>query len=718
MSFANRTTRLDVESMEARTLLSAGVVAKSLDSAYVSDLYRDALGRKPTEGELLGASRPGTSASAFSRSIFESSTYQSLLVRRFYQRYLGVDPDSAGQRYWQKQLRRGASEQDVIAGFLSSSAYVAKAGGTSDRFVGALYRDVLARRADTSGLAYWSSRLNHGAAYAKVARGILDSNEALSREVSLTFKGLLGRAPTTTELASGVRALDRSDQPSAYRAAIASTAEYQGQTSSVPLASPIVGQTNVPNLSRLGYFNGTTFVPVSAGSIGSSITGQGGTNLYVIVHGWAPGYQSIVDANSKLGDPIEWWQLQGAVVGSTGAYSPWLYQGTQGGEPYVTPLGLSQSILAYDPKAVVLAFSWVDDSATGGSVTGLTEAYESEARTQVNGLRLASAIQDAESSTFLADGGQVHVLGHSHGTKVATVAAAELTRLGQAPTQLTLFDSPDDVATDIIDASNLLWYYLPNVNPTRTPKSSNGTFVDAYISEFSNPYASFPGLSSVVDTTLKSSVIYDLDEPGVKHDYGQNWYAGAIQVGPLAPPPPRVALGWSPLINPNAAAALPAEMSQTWTDVGQPQFALTTTQQTVINTMIPTYTALDYERDSTQGNVVVTSAGVTLSETGSSAVYSGTMYPEDDIDGITFDVTFTSPGDGDQLIVSVAGDDVFVMDGLSAGTTTRSVAVSLGSLIYDGFFGHSLLVTLASNGSATGSTVSVTNFREVKVEAS
>ena len=114
----------------------------------------------------------------------------------------------------------------MIAGFLSSSAYVAKAGGTSDRFVGALYRDVLARRADTSGLAYWSSKLNHGAAYAKVARGILDSNEALSREVSLTFKGLLGRAPTTTELASGVRALDRSDQPSAYRAAIASTAEF------------------------------------------------------------------------------------------------------------------------------------------------------------------------------------------------------------------------------------------------------------------------------------------------------------------------------------------------------------------------------------------------------------------------------------------------------------------------------------------------------------
>ncbi len=704
---------LQVEAMEARTLLSSGIVSiRGVDSSYVTSLYRDALGRSPTPQEISRLVDAGASPAQSAARVFRSDEYRVGLVGRLSQRYLDQDADGRTLRAGLNALRVGATERDLIAGFVASSTYRTKAGGTNAGVVTALYRDLLGRRPDAPGLSSFTTKLDRGTPARAVARQFLRSKEFLDREVSQTVGGLLERPPSADELARGAKLLRSGRDLSTFRARVAGSAEYATQVTAAPSPATLLGDTNVPNLSRLGYFNGTAFVPVGAGSVGSTLTGQNGTHLYVIVHGWAPGYRAIVAANSTPGDPIDWWQLKGSVVGSMDPYSPWLYQGASADDTVISPNGLAQAITAYDPKAVVLAFSWVDDSATDGGFTKLLDAYESEAKTQVNGLRLAGAIEDALAPNFAASGGQVHLLGHSHGTKVATVAAAELTRVGQGVQHLTTFDSPDDDLTDEGNASNLLWYYLPGVNPTRTP-GSGGTFVDNYISEFGEAFAGFPGLSAMVDVTLAPSVLYDLDDPGDKHSYGNYWYAGASTTGNQTPP---VALGWSPLINPSTAPGLASEWSQTWTASTQPQYALGVSQQIATLTQAPRYKTLSYEESSTLGNVTFTGSTITLSETGTSAVYDGTIYPEFNVDGLTFDVQFTSPGDGDQLIVTIAGDLAFVMDGLSAGTTTRSVAISQGGLIYDGFFGHSLSITLASNGSSTGSTVVLSNFREFKIE--
>lgn len=703
--------------MESRTLLSAGVVsAPQSDAMSIEEVYLDALGRRPSSVETARILNHDLSPREVSARVYRSTEYRVAMIQRIAERYVGAGDDTGFVRTSLSGLRRGATETDLIARVLSSSAYRVAQGDTDAGFVAGLFRDVLGRRPDPAELSSWLQTIDSGASAKAVVRGFLQSPEAMARQVLLTVRGLLERPATTDEIARGVNRLKAGYDPSRFRALIASSSEYLVQARTTPAASPILGQTNVPDLSRLGLFNGQGFVAVTAGSIGSTITGQGGTHLYVISHGWAPGYRAIVDANSKPGDPIDWWQLQGAVVGTDQPYGPWLYAGTPGGEPYVSPLGLAQAITAYDPKAVVVAFSWVDDSATVSGITKLLDAYESEARTQVNGLRLAGAIEQAISPDFSSSGGQIHILGHSHGTKVATVAAAELIRVGVPVQHLTTFDSPEDDVTDLGDASNLLWYYLPGVNPSRTT-TSGGTFVDNYISEFGAAFAGFPGLGQVVDVTLNPSAIYGLDDPGDKHTYPTYWYSGASGTGTLAPPPPKVALGWSPLINPSVATGLPAETKQSWTSAGQPQFALTTTQQTVPTTQIPTYTPLSYEEKSTQGNVTFNASSITLSEMGTSSVYSGKIFPEFDLDGITFNVQFTAPGDGDQLVVSIAGSTALVMDGLSAGTTTRSVAISLGGLIYDGFLGHDITITLASNGSATGSTVVLSNFQEFQVNS-
>ena len=112
-------------------------------------------------------------------------------------------------------------------------------------------------------------------------------------------------------------------------------------------------------LARLALFDPATGQfdkPVTAGSIQS--TAAKPVNVYFLVHGWAPGLTQQVLLESTPGDPLKWWQTTDA---------PWLLNG-------VTPIsteGLAQSILAGDPNAEVVAFSWIDQSATpsGSNIT-------------------------------------------------------------------------------------------------------------------------------------------------------------------------------------------------------------------------------------------------------------------------------------------------------------------------------------------------------------
>ena len=109
-----------------------------------------------------------------------------------------------------------------------------------------------------------------------------------------------------------------------------------------------------------------------------------------------------------------------------GPDSVWIFQShSQDSIPISPAGGLAQQIMEADPEAVVLAYSWLDGSATTAALDNAIpeQAYLSEALTYINALRLAAALRRALGTNY---SGQIHLLGHSHGSKVATLAALAL----------------------------------------------------------------------------------------------------------------------------------------------------------------------------------------------------------------------------------------------------------------------------------------------------
>ncbi len=269
----------------------------------------------------------------------------------------------------------------------------------------------------------------------------------------------------------------------------------------------------VPPIERLGRWDGAGFQPVAAGSVRSG-------HLYVLVHGWAPGYRAAVERHRGPGVLLAW--------------SPQAVDG-QGERFFTSFFPLAAAITAADPGATVLGFSWIDDSATAASPLA---AWRSEARTDLNGQRLAAALRAVVGPGFAVDGA-LHLMGHSHGAKVATVGAIASER---APVQLTLLDSPEDLLARLPGAANRLEGYLPLLPLGRGP---GRTFVDSYFSIAGARYGDRPGLGAVVDTQLfpPRTSGSPSAEFTAAHEYPVGWYATSaahLDAG--------VGLAWSPLV--------------------------------------------------------------------------------------------------------------------------------------------------------------------------
>jgi hypothetical protein len=269
---------------------------------------------------------------------------------------------------------------------------------------------------------------------------------------------------------------------------------------------------DVRPIDRLGRWNGTTFVPVPPGSIG-------GGDVYVLVHGWAPGYLAAV-RRATGPEPLPAWSPQAV--------------NAQGRPMFTSFFTLAAAITRAVPATTVLAFSWLDDSATAPSAT---DAWKSEAHTDLNGQRLATALGQALAPGFAGAGDRLHLIGNGHGAKVATVAAIALE---QPPEQLTLLDSPEDGVASLPGAANHLEGYLPLLPIGR---GSGQTFVDSYFSVAGVRYGTFPALEAVVDVELDPAPGpgATLDQLVARHRYPVEWYAKSAQ-----DPAAGVGFGWSP----------------------------------------------------------------------------------------------------------------------------------------------------------------------------
>lgn len=497
---------------------------------------------------------------------------------------------------------------------------------------------------------------------------------------------------------------------------------------------------DIPLLERLGRYDPAagpsgTFVPVAAGSV------TGPANLYVIAHGWAPGYRGWVDGYfAGTGEVLKVWQTDPSdpTYPTTSPYNTddlgpaaaYLLNGmpppANTFDVTVSPAGIAKIITDADPAAVVLAYSWLDESATVGIISSLDaltgDVNLSEAHTTQNGLRLAAAVGQAVAPSFAAAGGRLHLLGHSHGSKVATVAAAELARLGTAPEQLTILDSPESDLTQTFEAANFNWFFLSQFPTTRDP-AAGGTFVDNYASYFGERYSNVAGagLANVVDVSLDPFVYTFLDpleistNVSARHTYAATWYAGTTAAGGDG------GLAFSPLLNPPPGVPLPALSDQDWGLFSlSDQYELTgEVPFPPTATVTPVFTPVTFDSSSQSGDVTTTGGltdpTITLSDADGTATWSGTFDPATTGTGMTFDYQFAQLGDGDTLTVSVGSELLFVLEGTAAGTVARSATLSTGTLSPVYFWDYTLTLTLTGGGQAGDAVVTLGNFQQLTV---
>jgi hypothetical protein len=402
----------------------------------------------------------------------------------------------------------------------------------------------------------------------------------------------------------------------------------------------------VPPIERLGRWDGTTFVPVAPGSVT-------GGDVYVLVHGWAAGYRAAVER----------WKGPGPLL----AWSPAAVD-AQGERMFTSFFPLAAAIARDDPDATVLGFSWIDDSATTYSPF---QAWRSEAETDLNGQRLAAALGQLLAPGYDRSGGRVHLIGHSHGAKVATVAAIAL---AHPPAQLTLLDSPEDVLARLPGAANHLEGYLPLLPIGTGP---GDTFVDSYFSIAGERYGTFPALERVVDVQLEPAQYPLASITGLidRHAYPILWYTKSAE--DLAAD---VGFAWSPLIG-HPPACLECFFRQDWT--------------TAAGTVIPAdelrlERVADADRESRverrlevqplRGPLTsVRPDGVVLRSGGHRLWQVEFDRAPDDL-AIEFDDRFTAPAAGAQLALWLDGRQVFTAAADWSGATGHHAVVDVSSL--------------------------------------
>jgi hypothetical protein len=487
-------------------------------------------------------------------------------------------------------------------------------------------------------------------------------------------------------------------------------------------------------LDRLGYWDPATkqFTPVKQND-----PRLAGKDVYVIVHGWAPGYENYVQRYAQLtGYQLLWWDTypgQKSIPGRPGydaaaargsaPASPWLLKGQSGYGVKVATTGLVQSIQASDPKAVVLAYSWIDESATG-----YLEANRSEANTALNGERLATALNQALGAANKFTG-KLQLLGHSHGSKVVTVAAVAL---GETPgavkaNQLTILDSPETFTANYgsliseFQATNNDWYFLESLNINRN--GATGTYVDNYISQFDAPFdgISYPGsnanLKQVVDVNLKAWPAFP--NPSDEHSYAANWYAGSAEPGLTFGA--RVGREWSPLLPGNSGPSNPPQnlapyYLQGWKLINfnqRRQFQLT--PQASGPAFHPAFNTINLAGAPVPGVTVKNApsgATVSLKQTGGTvksyqATFTGAS---NGVNGATFQYQFQNPAPGDWLTILVNGDVMFIMHGALVGTQKNPGTLSFGNV--DGGETNTITFQLTSTKPNSSSGVTISNLQQ------
>jgi len=172
-------TSLDAEDMRYAASLRELFLGASGDGRAIDLLAHRAVevGSATVVGELAG-----------------SREWAGAVITQMYLDVLGRAPDAGGLQFWLDRLGDGARTQDIGAQFYSSPEYVERAGSTN-AWLGKLYRALLDREPDASGIQYWRDQIAGGMSPFEVTSLFYSSPESRNGRVADLYRRILGRPP-------------------------------------------------------------------------------------------------------------------------------------------------------------------------------------------------------------------------------------------------------------------------------------------------------------------------------------------------------------------------------------------------------------------------------------------------------------------------------------------------------------------------------------------
>jgi hypothetical protein len=153
------------------------------DQEFVEATYRYYFGRPADRTGLkehVNGLQQGQLRSYLINVILDSTEYRQRVsdndfVRSLYVGIMGREPDSSGLNYYTSELRSGRKRSDVLSTFLNTAEFRQRISDSN--FVTVLYRRILGREPDPSGLAGNVAALQNGMSRSTLRNGFLDSRE-------------------------------------------------------------------------------------------------------------------------------------------------------------------------------------------------------------------------------------------------------------------------------------------------------------------------------------------------------------------------------------------------------------------------------------------------------------------------------------------------------------------------------------------------------------
>jgi hypothetical protein len=166
--------------------------------SFVIAVYVDFLGREPSAGEISAwGSRIQdglVTTMDLTTAVSTSNEWITRLITDFYADTLGRAPDPAGLAGWIAAVRRGVPIAEIAAGFYGSQEYFVTIGASDPTtWVRDLYRKLLLREGEPSGVSGWVAALNRGVPRHQIALGFYQSREKLAARIQALYGQLLGR---------------------------------------------------------------------------------------------------------------------------------------------------------------------------------------------------------------------------------------------------------------------------------------------------------------------------------------------------------------------------------------------------------------------------------------------------------------------------------------------------------------------------------------------